>query len=254
MSQTAIVLQVDGTPIIQEVLTNVATFLPNVIGALVILVVGWVVARVVGKVTTSLTDRLQIDQQVLKTPLGQMLGGTQKAVSNAFGSLARLFVYAVTLLAATEVLAIPTLSDWVATATTYLPAFIAGVAVIVLGFIVADFIGDTIMRTEAATEEGRVTQLFATGARLFLYFTALTIGLDTMGLDVAILYVVAQAAAYGLGAALAIGLGIAIGWGSKDYVASHIDGWMSRAGSSGPTTPPAGVQPDGGDVDDLADD
>ncbi|WP_435334730.1 mechanosensitive ion channel family protein [Haloarchaeobius sp. TZWWS8] len=254
MSQTTVVLQVDYTGIVQEMVRDVVAFLPNVIAALIILVVGWVVARIVGSAVTAVVDKAEVDRQVLKTPLGRMLGGTERAVSRAFGSLARLFIYALTLLAATEVLAIPTLSEWVATATSYLPSFIAGIAVIVLGFVVADFIGDAIRRTKAATEESRYTGLFATATRMFLYFTAVVIGLDTMGLDVAILYVFAQAAAYGLGAALAIGLGIALGWGGKDYVASHIDGWMSR-GSTGPTTPAAGMQPDGGDrLDDPADD
>ncbi|WP_439028387.1 mechanosensitive ion channel family protein [Haloarchaeobius sp. DT45] len=264
MSQTPIILQVGDTTMVEALLTDIVNFLPNAIGALIILVIGWVVARVVGSLFTTLIDKVELDKQVLNTPLGRMLGGTERAVSNAFGGLARLFIYAITLLAATEVLAIRTLSEWVATATTYLPAFIAGLAVVILGFIVADFIGDAIARTQAATEEGRLTRLFATGTRLFLYFTALVIGLDTMGLDVAILYVVAQAAAYGLGAALAIGLGIAIGWGSKDYVAENIGGWMGRASGTttdtgtGPGTPtpgPGGMQPDGGDdaVDPLDD-
>ncbi|WP_435361395.1 mechanosensitive ion channel family protein [Haloarchaeobius sp. DFWS5] len=257
MSTTAVILQVEEFPgVVEQVAMEVAAYIPNIIGALIILVIGWFVGRLVGRIVATAVDKVELDQQVLKTPLGRMLGGTERAVSNAFGTLARWFVYAVTLVAATEVLAIDTLSEWVTTVASYLPAFIAGFAVIVLGFVVADFIGDAITRTRAATEESRYTGLFATATRLFLYFTAIVIGLDTMGLDVTILYVVAQAAAYGLGAALAIGLGIAIGWGSKDYVASHIDSWMSRAGSSGPTTPPTGMQPDGGDLDDhdLADD
>ncbi|WP_435316853.1 mechanosensitive ion channel family protein [Haloarchaeobius sp. TZWSO28] len=261
MSQTDIVLQQTGDmTVLQDVFASIVDFLPNVIGALIILVVGWIVARVAGSIVTKIIDKSEIDKQVLKTPLGRMLGGTEKAISGAFGTLARLFIYAITLLAATEVLAIQTLSEWVATATTYLPAFIAGLAVIVLGFVVADWIGDTIARTQAATDEGKLTGLFATGTRLFLYFTALTIGLDTMGLDVAILYVVAQAAAYGLGAALAIGVGIALGWGGKDYVSENIANWMGRASGTtgtGPSTPtpgPGGMQPDGGDIDDPADD
>jgi hypothetical protein len=61
---------------------------------------------------------------------------------------------------------------------------------------------------------------------------AVVIGLDTMGIDTSILYVFAQAVAYGAAAALAIGAGVALGWGGKDYVSENIAEWMGRTGSA----------------------
>jgi len=187
---------------------------------------------------------------VLDTPLGRIMGGSRQAVTHTFGTVAKWFVYAIAILAAANVLAIDTLSEWVATAVSYLPAFVAGLAVIVLGFVVADFIGDAIMRTRAATETA-YTQWFAAGTRMFLYFTAVVIGLDTMGVDVGILYVFANAIAWGLAAAVAIGVGIAFGWGGHDYVRENIDRWTGRVsrGTPSPGGAPAadgGTQTDGG--------
>lgn len=87
-------------------------------------------------------------------------------------------------------------------------------AIIIVGFVVADFVADAIRRTRAPTEAGAVTRWFAQGTRLFLYFIVLTIDLDTMGIDVGILFVSARAVAWGL--AIALGAGIALGWGGKD--------------------------------------
>ncbi|MEA5389155.1 hypothetical protein VB779_20510 [Haloarculaceae archaeon H-GB11] len=141
-------------------------------------------------------------------------------------------------------LAISLLSEWISTAVSYLPAFIAGLLVVVLGFVVADFIGDAIMRTRAATQT-EYTSWFAKGTRMFLYFTAIVIGLDTMGVDVGILFVFANALAWGLAAAVAIGVGIAVGWGGHTYVQENIDGWMGRASTEAPTPSPT-PQADGG--------
>jgi hypothetical protein len=80
---------------------------------------------------------------------------------------------------------------------------------------------------------------------MFLYFTAIVIGLDTMGIDVSILYVFANAIAWGVAAALAIGVGLAIGWGGHEYVANNINQWMGRA-SEGAPTPEEPRQTDGG--------
>lgn len=57
----------------------------------------------------------------------------------------------------------------------------------------------------------------------------IVIGLDTMQVDVEILYIFAGAVAGGLGLALAIGLGIALGLGGRDYVAENIDDWVGQA-------------------------
>ena len=212
---------------LRDPIGELVTFLPRLIGALVILIIGWIIGRLAARVARRIVDGVELDRMVLETPLGRVLGGTDQAVSSAFGSLAKWFVYALAFLAAADVLAIAVLSQWIATAVSYLPAFVAGLLVIVLGFIVADFIGDAIERTRSATGTG-YTSVFATGVRVFLYFTAVVIGLDTMGIDVTLLNVVVQALAWGVAAAVALGVGIALGWGGKDYVHDNISGWMSQ--------------------------
>jgi hypothetical protein len=235
---TRTVLQVGGLPgWLQDPISGFIALLPRLVGALIILLIGWIIGRAVAAVVRRIADRIELDRMVLDTPLGRMMGGTESAVSGAFGKLAAWFIYALAILAAANVLAIATLSQWVATAVSYLPALIAGLLVIVLGFVVADFIGDAIMRTRAATHTA-YTQWFATGTRVFLYFTAIVIGLDTMGIDVGILYLFARALAWGLAAAIAIGAGVAFGWGGRDYVAEHIDGWMSSASQGTPSPQP----------------
>ncbi|SFS34820.1 mechanosensitive ion channel family protein [Halostagnicola kamekurae] len=233
---------------LQEPVAELITFVPRLIGAVVILLIGWVVGRFAARVVGRIADGIELDRMVLETPLGRILGGTEQAVSNAFGSLAKWFVYALAILAAANALAIPTLSEWISTAVSYLPAFIAGLLVIVLGFVVADFVGDVIERTRAATQTA-YAGWFANGARMFLYFTAIVIGLDTMGIDVGILYVFARALAWGLAAAVAIGAGVAFGWGGKDYVSENIDGWMGRTSTVTPSEETRSESPRGSDRD-----
>ncbi|WP_339104521.1 mechanosensitive ion channel family protein [Haloterrigena salinisoli] len=218
---------------LQDPIAELVTFLPRLIGALVILFIGWIVGRIAAGAVRKIADGIELDRMVLETPLGRILGGTEQAVSSAFGSLAKWFVYSLAILAAANALAIQLLSEWIATAVSYLPAFIAGLLVIVIGFVVADFVGDIIERTRAAAETV-YGNWFANGARMFLYFTAIVIGLDTMGIDVSILYVFARALAWGLAAAVAIGAGVAFGWGGKDYVSENIGSWMGRTASVKP--------------------
>ncbi|MFC6725471.1 hypothetical protein ACFQE1_14050 [Halobium palmae] len=238
-------MQVDVPAFLQDTIAATIAFVPNLVGALLILLIGWVVGRAFKALVARVIDRVEVDRAVLRTPLGSMLGGTESAVSNAFGTIAAWFVYALAILAAADVLDVAILSTWIATAVSYLPAFVAGLLVIVLGFVVADFVGDAIERTRAATRTA-YTSLFATGTRLFLYFTAVVIGLDTMGIDVTLLNTVVGALAWGVAAAVAIGVGVAFGWGGKDYVHGNIDRWMGNASSVTPRdTDPESTAPMG---------
>ncbi|MWG34588.1 mechanosensitive ion channel family protein [Halomarina oriensis] len=225
---THVILQVEIPQFLQETVAQTIAFVPNLVGALVVLLIGWVVGRVVRRIVSGVTDRVELDRLVLNTPIGSILGGTEDAVSNAFGTLAAWFVYAVALLAAADVLDVAVLSQWIATVVSYLPAFVAGLLIIVLGFVVADFVGDAIERTRAATRTA-YTSWFATGVRLFLYFVVITVGLDTMGVDVTLLTTVATALAIGVAVAIGLGGGLAIGLGGREYVADNVDRWMRRA-------------------------
>jgi len=225
------VLQLGVPTFLEETVAGIVAFLPRLIGALVVLLIGWVLGVAAAKVVRNVADRVEIDRMVLETPLGRVLGGTERAVSDAFGTVAKWFVYALAILAAANVLAIDTLSAWLAAAVSYLPAFVAGALVILVGFVLADFLADVIARTETITGTG-YTNAFADGVRAFLYFVAIVIGLDTMGIDVQILYVFAQAAAYGLAAGIAIAIGVAFGWGGKDYVHDNIASWVGSAGET----------------------
>lgn len=209
-------------------IANTINFMPNLIGALIILFIGWIAGRIVGSIVGRITNRVGLDRSLRSTPLGRVSGDGDHEVANIFNLLARWLVYGIAILAAANVLAIPALSQWLTVALTYLPVFIGGVLIIVLGFILADFIGNMIERTHTA---GRAKYTFwiADAARIALYFVAIVVGLGTMGVDVTILYILAIAAAGGLAIGLALAIGIGFGWGIKDYVDNHIDHWARKA-------------------------
>lgn len=215
-------------PFLEETVANIIGFLPRLVAAAVILLIGWVIGRVLGKVVRKLVDKSGMDSKLADTPVGRFMGGSRDAVASAFGKIAAYYIYLLAIVAAADALAIPVISQWITRAAAYVPALIAGVLVILVGFVVADFIGDAIARSETVTHD-TYTSVFADGVRFFLYFVVVTIGLDTIGIDTELLYILAEAAAYGLGAALAIGLGIALGLGGKDYVSDNIGGWMGSA-------------------------
>jgi small-conductance mechanosensitive channel len=220
------ILQIDIGDTIDETIADVIDFLPGLVAALLILVIGWAIGRVAYRVVVRVADRVQLDRAVVTTPIGRMLGGSERAVARTFGRIAAWFVYALAILAASDVLAVELLSEWVSDAVSYLPAFVAGTLIILVGFVLADFLGDAIARTQTVTGTA-YTGWFADGVRFFLYFVAIVIGLDTIGVDVEILYTFTEALSLGVAVGVALAIGIAFGWGGKDYVGENIGDWLS---------------------------
>ena len=210
---------------LQETISSIIAFIPRLIAALVILIIGWILGSIIGGVVKSLAQRANLDQYVRGTPMGQMAGNSQNPVATLLGKIASWFIYLLAVVAAADALAIPILSQWLTRALSYLPSFIAGLLIIVFGFIIAGIIADVITRSSSSS----YINMVADAVRLFLYFNFIVIGLATMGIEVRILYFFARAFAWGLAIAIGLGVGIAFGWGGKDYVSNNMDRWTGQA-------------------------
>lgn len=96
----AVVLQTGIPEFLEQTIAEIVAFLPRLLGATVILLVGWLVGVAVMKVVQTLTDKVELDEKVVSTPLGKMMGNSERGVSHTFGVLAKWFVYAIAILAA----------------------------------------------------------------------------------------------------------------------------------------------------------
>jgi len=86
-----LMLQIDvpGEPrYLQESIADIIAFLPRLIGAVVILLVGWIIGRLVAGAVRRIVDRTEVDRLVMNTPLGGALGGSERAISRSLGRAA----------------------------------------------------------------------------------------------------------------------------------------------------------------------
>jgi len=200
--------------------------LPKVAGAIVVLIIGWIAGRVIGKGVSKVLDKAGVDDALRKTAIGKALERSGVTTVRFFDLIIRWFIYLIAVFAAVDILEITVLSEFMKTVVEYLPSFIAGAFIIIFGFIIADFIGDAVA---AVSKEAKVefSGLIAAGLKLLLYFVVLTIALGLMRIDVEILYVFANALAWGAAIGIGAGLGIAFGWGFKDVVAKNAKKWVT---------------------------
>ena len=133
-------LQMAISDSIMQAIADGIAYLPTVVGALVILIVGYILGRIVGGTVTRVVRRLGIDRFTEGTALGE--GGD--AIPRILGKLVKYYIYFVALLAAANVLNITELSDLLAELGAYLPVILGALVVLIVGFIAGRVIGDIV--------------------------------------------------------------------------------------------------------------
>jgi hypothetical protein len=194
--------------------------LPGIAGAIIILLIGWIAGRTIGRAAARILDKAGLAGAVRQSALGKALDKSKIRIIGFFELGIRWFIYLLAVLGAADVLQIETLSNFVYSVVRYIPNLLGGIFLILIGFVVADFIGDALISVskEANIEYGST---FGSGFKVILYFIVIITGLSVMKIDVTVLDTIVTALSWGVAVGAGVGLGISFGWGLKDVVAEE---------------------------------
>jgi hypothetical protein len=129
-------LQAGVAGTVEQVIGDVLAYLPTVVGAVVVLLVGYVVGRVLGGIVTRLLRRLGVSKHV-PSSADVEAGGVERAL----GTVVAYYVYFVAILAAADILGIAVLSELLANLAQFLPTVLGAIVVLVVGFLVGRIVG-----------------------------------------------------------------------------------------------------------------
>ena len=204
---------------------EIAGFLPNLVGALVILVVGYVVAKIASAVVRRLLAAIGFDRLGERTGVADILKriNVEKTASYIFGRIVFWILILTFLLSASESLGLDRLSATINTLVQYLPRVLGAVFILSIGLFAATFARDAVRGTAANIGSPHANTLGQTTyVLLAVIAAALAVGqleLETALLTVAVGVVITSA---GIAAALAFGLG------SRDVAGNVLAGTYLR--------------------------
>ncbi len=218
---------VDWLKIVQKSLeslgTGVADFVPNLLGALAVFIVGWVIAAGVGKLVADILKRIRFNQIFEKGDWKQALEKAELDVDPAefVGAIFKWVLVVVFLLAAVEILGFETFADYLKDVLAYLPNVVVAALILVIAVIVADIAEKLVRAAVEGTKVGHA-HLIGSVVRWFIWIFAIFSAL--LQLDVAVLpiQVLIQTFVQGLGYGLALAFAIAFGLGGKDIAADFL--------------------------------
>ena len=201
---------------------GIVAILPVVIGAVLILVIGWIVGRLLGKAVRMVLDKLKVDSLFADSSFLKALAGAGITISYIFDIVIRLFVYLIAVLAAVDLLNLDYLSSLMKDIVEYIPHIIVFVIIVLVGFILIDYFADFLLKFHPTANVDLMAPVILL-LRVFLYFVVAIFALSQLKLDLTIIYTFLTPVAWGIGIGLGAAIAIVFWFGLKERGAWIMD-------------------------------
>ena len=204
---------------------NVIQFAPRVVAMVVVLVVGYIAARLIGRLITLLCEKVGLQRAAEHSGLAQSMQhmGIKRNVSGVVGTIVFWLLMCVFLMAAFNILELPELSAAMGTVVHYIPKLLVATVVVVVGLLIASF-----LRGVVATSADRVgisyADRLAAGCYYVLAILTFYTALGQLGMELELLKDLILIA-FG---SLAVGFGLAFGLGGREVIGGILAGYYVR--------------------------
>lgn len=199
--------------------SNVAAFVPRLVAAIVVFLVGWLVAVLIGKLVWHLIKAVQLDKGLESIGLKKVWERSGYKLNSPFFfyELVKWFFIIVFLMAATDILGLSQVTEFLRTVVFYIPNVIVAAFVLLIGALVAKFLEGLVRGSVRAAELVSANFLGTLTKWAVLVFSWL-VALDQLNVADEIIRIVIMGAV----AAGALALGLAFGLGGRDQADDFI--------------------------------
>lgn len=204
---------------------KIAGFLPNLFGAVILLLIGYFVAKTISFLLTKGLTKTGFNKISEKVGIARTLekASIELSAADIVGKIIFWIVLLTFLISATETLGLPRISETLDEFLLYLPKVIAAALILVIGLFVAHFVRD-LVRSGAESigvEYAKPLGTMAYGL-LFVMIISLAIGQLEINTDLLDTLISILIAAVGIAVALSLGLG------TRDLAANILAGIYAR--------------------------
>lgn len=189
---------------LQNAFTTLLNYVPRLIGALVVLVIGYFVARIVAKVITKVLQKAQFDHTMERANLQQFLdrSGTSMTPSTLLGKVVFWFIFVMSFTMFASALGVPQISGFLNSVLGYIPNIFAALVILCLAALFANFLAGVVRAATGSELLAKLTRGVILVYAAFVALTQLHIAQQLTGPTFLIIL-----GAVALAAALAFGLG-----------------------------------------------
>ncbi len=204
-------------------------FVPALLFAVILFIVGWLVGSVIGKAVAQVVDALKINKLFQSAGADDMMNraGLRLNVGGFLGGLVKWFIIIVFLMASLEIMGLTQVNDFLREVVLY---YLPKVIIATLVLIIATVLADTMKRIITASSKAagvRSANMIGSITRYAIWTFAFIIALSELGIATEFMQILFT----GFVAMLAIAGGLAFGLGGKEAAGRAVDRFSSDMSS-----------------------
>jgi hypothetical protein len=210
----------------QNLFYGLVAFIPNLVVAIIIFIVGWLVGAGLGRVVAQIVHSLRVDQALKATGIDRVLGraGFELSSGKFLGFLVKWFFIIVFLVASLDVLHLTMVNLFISEVVLgYLPQVIVAVLILLVAAVVADAANRVVAGSAKAASISSAGFLGKV-AQYAIWIFALLAALAQ--LNVAVAFV--QTLFTGVVIAFSLAIGLAFGLGGQASAARYLEHLQSE--------------------------
>ena len=223
-----------GAALTTSLATALSLFLgaiPRIIGFLVILIIGWLIAGLLASAVAALLRAIRFNDLAQRSGIAGFVQsmGLRTDPSGVLADIVKWFVRLIVLVVAFDALGLPAVSSVFQQFLLWIPNLVVAVVVLVIAGLAANALGDLI-RGSTAQAGFSNPDLLATIARVAVWSFGIVVAVNQIGIAQELVNTLFM----GFIGALALAAGLAFGLGGRDTAGQIVDGWYRRTREARP--------------------
>lgn len=193
---------------------------PRIIGFVVVLVVGWIIASLLARGVQALLHAVKFNDLARRSGFADFVHkmGVKTDSSGVIAGIVKWFVRLITLVVAFDTLGLPAVSNVLQQLLLWLPNLVVALVVLVIGGLAAKALSQLVRGTSAEAGFSNPDML-ATVTRVAVWGFTIVVAVNQLGIATTLI----NTLMVGLVGALALAFGLAFGLGGRDRAAQMLD-------------------------------
>lgn len=200
--------------------TKVAEFMPNIVAALLLLIVGYFVAKLIGTVVRKLLEKLGLDRITESSGIANAVQSTglEASASAIFGKIVYWLIFLTFMISAADTLGLPRVSSTIDDFVLYLPKLLGALLVVIIGLFAAHLVR-TAVETAAQGMNLEYGRALGTLIHTIMVIVIISLAIGQLEIETALLNQVISIVLLAIAAAVALSLGMGTRGISSNIVA-----------------------------------
>ncbi len=207
---------------LQTLWLRFAAFVPQLIIAVVVLIIGWIIAAVLSGIVRRVFEKLRIDDALTRSSVVQRLRtqGHQISIARAAAWVVKWFILLLTLMTVSSGLGMSQINEFLNDVAHYIPNIFVAVVILAVGLVVGGFLEDVVRTAVIASRLPNASAgALSIVAKWSVIIFALLAALVQLGIAPSLIQILLT----GFVAMIALAGGLAFGLGGKDKAAQWLD-------------------------------